>query len=224
MDSTKICIVDDETDLTDVYLQYLGNDFSVRTFSSAEDALKTFSQEGYAPDLIVTDIKMPHVTGLEFMDRLKESGSQVPVIVISGHANKEHALGAIERKASGFLEKPFEPKQLRAVIEKTMGDVAFEKESGLLLKKYREYALAASELIGRYRERYQTAENVVFDKDLPIRPDRVEIKKFVEGIGIENELERSLDRLAAELRKLEVEHGCRSPARVPISRGSGSSN
>ncbi len=77
----------------------------VRAFSSAEQFLETAPLN--EPGCLILDIKLPGLSGLELLDRLRESACELPVIVISGHADVPQAVLAMQRGALTVLEKPF---------------------------------------------------------------------------------------------------------------------
>lgn len=89
--------------------------FRVTTYESG----LRFLQE--AADLnegcIITDVRMPGVTGLELTERLKQRGTRIPVIVVTGHADVHLAIQALKVGAADFIEKPFEEEEILQAIE-----------------------------------------------------------------------------------------------------------
>ena len=113
---SKILLVDDEpsmTDLTQLILTELG--YEVSTAENGKEGLKVL--ESVQPDLVLTDVVMPDMEGIEFIRTLAKRKKSLPVIVMSGHAiglrflNSARAFGA---KAT--LQKPFTPRQLSEAI------------------------------------------------------------------------------------------------------------
>ena len=82
----------------------------VRSFSSAHDLLDAFTPE--RSGCVVTDLRMPRMSGLELQERLNELGSVCPVILISGHGEVSAAVRAMKAGAIDFLEKPFSAQEL----------------------------------------------------------------------------------------------------------------
>ncbi|WP_339873706.1 response regulator [uncultured Brevundimonas sp.] len=72
------------------------------------------------PGCVVTDMRMPQMSGLELMSELRAKGIPMPVILITGHGDVALAVEAMKRGAVDFLEKPFEPATLIAAIQKTI--------------------------------------------------------------------------------------------------------
>jgi len=100
-----ILIVDDEPGIRELLGQILGDEgYGTQAVASGEEALEILERELF--DLVLLDIWLPGVNGVEVLKRLKAAGSDTPVIVISGHASAEQAVAAIQAGAHDFLEKP----------------------------------------------------------------------------------------------------------------------
>jgi len=90
-------------------------DFIVRTYASAAEFLKTGS--GTGPACILTDVRMPDMSGLELLQKLKADGVVTPVIVMTGHGDIPLAVEAMKAGAFDFIEKPFDDQRLIAATE-----------------------------------------------------------------------------------------------------------
>ncbi len=91
--------------------------FEVQTAADGRQALAALSQS--KPDLVLTDLLMPHHTGLEVLSYVKEHmGPEVPVLVLSGMGQEEAVAEALKRGAAGYLEKPVNPNELIRLIRK----------------------------------------------------------------------------------------------------------
>ncbi|HWA48848.1 MAG TPA: response regulator FixJ [Dongiaceae bacterium] len=111
-----VFIVDDDEavrDSLELLLESAGH--LVKAFEAAADALE-FCRAS-SPACIVTDVRMPEMDGLEFQERLAASGIQVPVIVMTGHADVPLAVRAMKAGAVDFIEKPFSDDAMLASIE-----------------------------------------------------------------------------------------------------------
>ncbi len=98
-------VVDDEPGIRELVSQVLTDEgFSVTTVASGEEALAAVSREVF--DLMLLDIKLPGMDGLEVLRQLKAGGKRLPVVMISGHATVEQAAQAVREGAADFLEKP----------------------------------------------------------------------------------------------------------------------
>ena len=107
----KIAIVDDEKDMRQSISQWLAlSGYDTETFASAEDALAG-DQSDY-PGIVISDIKMPGMDGMQFLKKLMSTDSALPVIMITGHGDVPMAVNAMRIGAFDFLEKPFNPDRM----------------------------------------------------------------------------------------------------------------
>jgi two-component system response regulator FixJ len=93
----------------------------VRTFASAVAFLKDL--ERLQQGCIITDVRMPEMTGIELVDRLKELGVGEPVIVITGHADVPMVIKAMRQGVADFIEKPFSEDAILSVVRATLARV-----------------------------------------------------------------------------------------------------
>lgn len=102
----KILVVDDEEGMRE-FLTYMleGESYEVSTASNGLDALEKLRQEEFA--LVLADIKMPGIDGLEMLRRIKEIDEQAVVIVMTAYASLDSAIKAIKFDAYDYLVKPF---------------------------------------------------------------------------------------------------------------------
>ncbi len=113
----KVAIVDDEQDMRQSISQWLAlSGFDTETFPSAEDALKVLGPD--YPGVVVSDIKMPGMDGMQFLKRLLGMDSGLPVIMITGHGDVPMAVEAMRVGAFDFLEKPFNPDRMTELAKK----------------------------------------------------------------------------------------------------------
>ena len=134
--STSIILVDDEKAVRDSTAQsLLLAGFDVQTFESAQTVLGRISAE--FDGVVVSDIRMPEMDGLEFLQRILRIDRDLPVILISGHADVATAVNAIRGGGYDLLEKPFANAQLIDVIKR-----AYEKRRLTLENRALKEALA----------------------------------------------------------------------------------
>ena len=95
-------------------LEFLG--YQVQSFSSAVDFLQVPIQVG--PAVVITDMRMPDMTGVELQAELLKRGRQIPIIFISGESTVQQSIDAMKQGAMEFLIKPFERDQLLAAVAK----------------------------------------------------------------------------------------------------------
>jgi len=130
MSSATILIIDDEEGIRDTLQGILEDEgYSVLTASSAEEGLDLLQKSG--PDLVILDIWLPNMDGIEALSRIREASSELPVIMISGHANVDLAVKATKLGAYDFLEKPLSLDRIILTLERAL-------DKTFLLRKYRE--------------------------------------------------------------------------------------
>ncbi len=113
----KIAIVDDEKDMRQSISQWLAlSGYDTETFASAEEALKVLGAD--YPGIVISDIKMPGMDGMQFLKKLMGNDSALPVIMITGHGDVPMAVEAMRVGAFDFLEKPFNPDRMTELAKK----------------------------------------------------------------------------------------------------------
>jgi two-component system nitrogen regulation response regulator NtrX len=123
-----VLVVDDEGDIRSslrMILEYEGYAFSEA--SSGEDALSRIESD--PPDVVLLDIKMPRMDGLEILARIKQADAALPVVVISGHGTIATAVEATRLGAFDFMEKPLERDRVLLVVRNALRSARLEKEN-----------------------------------------------------------------------------------------------
>ena len=111
----KIMVIDDENIVgkrLKPALEKTGD--IVETFEEGEKALARFDEEPF--DIVVSDIRMEKIDGIEILERIQAKSSHTKVIIITGYATVEVAREALSKGAFDFIAKPFKPADLRAII------------------------------------------------------------------------------------------------------------
>jgi len=127
--SERILIVDDDTDALEVYRTRLVHaGYEVEVADSAENALARVS--AFDPGLVITDVRMSGLSGLELLTRLREGMPGLEVVVMTGHEDMETAVTAMKAGAFDFLVKPVDPKALIALAERCLRERALVGEDG----------------------------------------------------------------------------------------------
>jgi two-component system chemotaxis response regulator CheY len=120
----KILVVDDSEVMHSFMRLLLARmkGYEVRFLKNGEEALEAITAHG-EPSLILLDINMPVMNGLEFLGRLTQLGlvARVPVILVSTEGRDEDILRGLESGAKAYLRKPFKPQELHQVIERVLG-------------------------------------------------------------------------------------------------------
>jgi DNA-binding NtrC family response regulator len=153
----KIAIVDDEKDMRQSISQWLAlSGYDTETFPSAEEALKGLGAD--YPGIVISDIRMPGMDGMQFLKKLMGTDSALPVIMITGHGDVPMAVEAMRIGAFDFLEKPFNPDRMTELAKKAtnarrlvLDNRALRRElsdGGQLIKKL----IGASPVMQRLKE------------------------------------------------------------------------
>jgi len=117
--NTRILVVDDEVGLCDFISHYLRNrGFEVEVAFGALEALSLLQQTDF--DLVLADIMMPTIDGLEMLRRIKEAKPQTVVVLMTAYASIDKAMKAITYGAADLLIKPFQMTTLLGVIKQSL--------------------------------------------------------------------------------------------------------
>lgn len=121
----KILIVDDKTEFRRLTKTILESKYEVQSAENGVEALSIL-QNGYNPDLIVSDLMMPVLGGKDFLDQVKSSGAfkHIPVIILSSIDKSDEKIKLIKMGANDYIEKPYNPAELLARIENIFKSVA----------------------------------------------------------------------------------------------------
>jgi DNA-binding response OmpR family regulator len=114
----KLFIIEDDPSIQMVLSKFLSKTFELNVFGNAMNAL-TVLQEGNIPDIIISDLHIPGLSGMELVKQLKSSGifSKVPVVILSGEENSETRIQCLEAGADDFIVKPFSPRELEVRLK-----------------------------------------------------------------------------------------------------------
>jgi DNA-binding response OmpR family regulator len=113
---TTVLIVEDEPDIlvtARLILEPAG--YAIIAATSAEEGLSLLELD--RPDVILLDIRLPEMDGLEFLNRVRHSGSDVPIIMMSAHSSGDMLRRAVNEGSNAYLLKPFRAEELLEVLE-----------------------------------------------------------------------------------------------------------
>ena len=134
MSQPLILCVDDEPDLLDTFRRILSrHDYRVATAGSGEEALVALSRQ--RPSLVITDLMMPDIDGMQVLERSVELYPDVPVLLITAYATVETAVEAIRRGAYDYVPKPFTHQQLLVVVERALTQARLQDENRRLMQE-----------------------------------------------------------------------------------------
>ena len=136
LDPTKILVIDDEKSLRDGAERILTRmEFQTLKASRGEEGLETLEKESAA--IVLLDMKMPGMDGMEVLRRIMEMDRGILVIVITGYATVETAIEAMKQGAYDFIPKPYEPDQLRIVVNRARETILLTLEAQKLERERR---------------------------------------------------------------------------------------
>ncbi|MFH1673578.1 MAG: response regulator [Pseudomonadota bacterium] len=203
----RILIIDDEPQMCESLRVFLeGYGYEVRTASDGKKGIECLADDLFS--LVITDMVMPDTDGLAIMDYIKANCPDTLVIVMTGHASVQSAIDALRKGAYDYLEKPFEPDKLNAIVQRAMGRARLQlqlKESEDALRrseeKYRE--VVESSLVGIYIRQGDTIKfvNNTFAKMFGYTREELlhtDFWKLVHPDDIEMVRERGMKRLEGE--------------------------
>ena len=127
MSHGNILVVDDERGILDQLAGILRDEgFSVATVATGEEALAAISREIF--DLVLLDVWLPGIDGIETLRQLRAAGHQLPVVLISGHASAELAARAVKEGALDFLEKPLALERVLVTVHNALAHARLEQQ------------------------------------------------------------------------------------------------
>jgi diguanylate cyclase (GGDEF)-like protein/PAS domain S-box-containing protein len=121
----RILIADDEAQIREVLHELLGDDYECREVGSAEEALGVVRQETF--DLVLSDIMMGGITGLQMVPQVLELSPDTVVIMISGEQNIESAIEALRAGAFDYITKPFDLRHVEAAVKRALEHQALRR-------------------------------------------------------------------------------------------------
>lgn len=144
-----LLIIDDEKSLLDVLsLMFKKEGYEVKTAASGAEALDILTNK--AVDLVITDIRMPHLSGMEILKYVKENQPETPVIVITAYGSIQQAVEALKAGALDYIVKPFDIEELKILVARGLERKHLELEN-LLLKKDLKDKYKFENMIGKSR-------------------------------------------------------------------------
>ena len=115
---SRILVVDDDDTIRDTLYELLSEEYVCQTAETAEKAFARLEADVY--DVVLTDISMPGLSGVELLGHIRQKFSDTPVIIISGIDDREHAQGLIKLGAFDFLMKPFTLEKVETSVKRAV--------------------------------------------------------------------------------------------------------
>ncbi len=149
----KVLFIDDEEGIRKLFSIFLKREgYQVFTAESGEKGLEIFKQE--MPPIVLTDLRMPGINGIEVLNRVKEINPDIEVIIVTGYGDMDSAIQALKLDASDFLTKPIKDEALLIALKRAQEKLA-------LKRKIREYTHNLEDLVReRTRESQRAHEQI----------------------------------------------------------------
>ena len=142
----RVLIVEDELNARKGYEALLERwGYSVLGVGSAEEALLEFTN--FRPHALLADVELPGINGLELLERLGDQIQDVPAVVVTGKGTKERRIAAIESGAYWYIEKPLDPPELKALLQRALAKARDTRRIAVFQRELRE-AGRLGELVG----------------------------------------------------------------------------
>jgi two-component system response regulator HydG len=126
--NSRVIILDDEPDMAENWGRILGSaGYQCLVTTDPHEALRLIESEH--PDLLLTDLQMPELGGMEIMGRAREIDSTMPVVMVTGYATVESAVAAVKAGAFDYLSKPFSIDQLKVAVDRALTKRRLELEN-----------------------------------------------------------------------------------------------
>jgi two-component system, NtrC family, nitrogen regulation response regulator NtrX len=130
----EILIIDDEKAIRKTLSEILSFEgYKIDEAADGEEGLKKFSQKNY--DIVLCDIKMPKLDGIEFLEKAREINHDIPVIMISGHGNIDTAVDAVKKGAFDYISKPPDLNRLLITLRNATDRTKLSAETKVLKRK-----------------------------------------------------------------------------------------
>lgn len=129
----RMYIIEDDTDIQDLIIAFFKpKGFEITIFTSAEEALTHLKKAPQSCDVILTDFRLPQMTGLDLTKELKAAGVSAPIILMTAHQSTELAIDAIKAGAYDFVVKPLHFMQLQVSVERALRHQQIQNENETL--------------------------------------------------------------------------------------------
>ncbi len=137
--ATTIMLVDDEKNQRELLAQTLENEnYIILKVKNGEEAVKKYQDNGHIYDVVLTDVKMPRMSGLELLTKIKGINSKQPVIVMTGHLDIDSTIKAMHLGAFDFIPKPIEINHLKHTLEMCIKTDRLRRDNEAMQERLRE--------------------------------------------------------------------------------------
>lgn len=133
-DRLRFLVVDDDPDINRlVQVRLRARRFEVVSATNGEEALAHLDE--WQPDVILSDVSMPGVSGLELLAHVRDGDTDTAVVLMTAFGSEQVAIEALRKGANDYLRKPFEPSEFHAVIDRTVSRLLLERQNAELRRQ-----------------------------------------------------------------------------------------
>lgn len=164
----KILVVDDERGMREFLIIMLQKEgYEATPAGSGKEALDYIAQKFY--DIVITDIKMPNITGIDVLKTVKESSPETLVIMITAYASTETAMEAMKIGAYDYITKPFKVEEIKLILRNALEKRRLREENLILKRKIQEWTTSGliGGIVGRSQSIVKIIELIVKIADTP---------------------------------------------------------
>ncbi len=131
----RILVIDDELDMLTLLRMIIedNTDYAVQTTNNPSEGLKMLTEDDY--DLVITDLKMPGMDGLELQEELTEIKPEIPLIIVTAYGSLETADEAMKKGVADFITKPFRKDSILFTIKRVLELARMKRENAELKKR-----------------------------------------------------------------------------------------
>jgi DNA-binding NtrC family response regulator len=135
-DKVKLLIIDDDPKVSWALTEGLSSSFEILSARDGQEGLEMASSQ--RPELVLLDIKMPKMSGLEVLEKIKSLDFQLDVIMLSGHGDTQNVVESMRKGASEFINKPFDIKEVEIHLQNALEKHRLKREVTTLRKELSE--------------------------------------------------------------------------------------
>lgn len=162
----RIFIIDDDPKIGELFANVLGRDgYNTKAFTRGNEAIEAMD-EGGLPDLILTDLMMPGISGIEVIEAVRERGHSLPIIVMTAHSSVQTAVEAMRLGAFHYLQKPVNLEEMRALLSKAL-DLYSDREELREIKTKRKKKHSVKRIIGSSEPVEAVRKTIEMLRDVP---------------------------------------------------------
>jgi DNA-binding response OmpR family regulator len=179
MSKYSLLYIEDEAYIREMVVEYLQPYFSnIYEADNGKKALEVYQEK--QPDVILTDIEMPQMNGLEFIEQIRKKGSNTPAIVLTAHTTNTYLFKAIELNLIKYLTKPLQEEELLKTLEKTFKKIESQNPTVFRLSEdhyydtYNHTLTCQDEIVSLTASQYQLLDLLLENKRCTVSPEQIE--------------------------------------------------